>query len=819
MKRYLACLCLTALIVNELPALTSAAPRIRADDGGLWHFEDNPASMSGGMGRLIMGLSYDAMDDSGAALARGKNGTIKAAGLFPLLGYYGLAFKDDAMDLVMGSGLSFGKAFSLGFDYSFSSDDSSGQSYGMGLLLRPASFLSLGLTGDVSASGSYGAGMGIALRPLALAGDAGPNSRSVNVNADMSWTASSGFEFDSVGLRLFLSDFADLRAWYAPRSWAFDNGDIGLELSLYLGPGGITAMTPSASASSPGWRVANDIDLSLADVSKRPSTLPSSSAGRRVLVVKDVDAISLLPDQGTNRFAFLSTKRGMTFPALIALLEEARFDRGVVAVAFENLPPLGAPASYQEFADELRLLRKAGKKVHFYGESFGREYALIAAEADDICLNPLGSLALAGFAYRSLYFKPLFDKLGVKFVNLAPWDTKSAYNSFTNSAMPSGEEAMMRRFYGDLQDQLGASLAAGRGAKLAGGVAAALDGGPYLIASEALKAGLVDSVVYAGEFEESLRKDHPGAALVSGFGSARSESWGEPAFKPKVAVVWLTGTIGTGKGQAGGSIGSEAALEIERLRKDKSIAGILLRVDSGGGSALTSDIIARELRLAVEAGKPVAVSMGRYAASGGYYISAPASWIVAEPGTITGSIGVTGLVGNFSEALGKLGVKYDGFDLSPGSSFLDPFKALDGGEISRVDAMILAFYDRFVGVVAAGRKMSVDAVKKIGEGNIYTGREARKLGLVDELGGLDAAKAWLEGKLGASLAYVDVLPGEAPSLLSSLSGLSSAIKAAAGAQEGGSLESLLGPFAARLQSLLDMGSGPLYYLDTEGLAF
>ena len=536
--------------------------------------------------------------------------------------------------------------------------------------------------------------------------------------------------------------------------------------------------------------------------------------------MKDIDAIGLTPAPPRSPLAFLDTRKTMTFPELIALLERARLDKGIQAVAFENLPPMGGAADYEELAAELGALRKAGKKVHLYGDNFGLEYDILASAADEIALNPLGTVGAQGLGlgFHRAYLKPLFDKLGLRFVNLAPWRTKSAYNSFTEASMPPEEEAMMRRFYGDVQSQLTSSLAAGRGGRLVGGAEGALAGGPYLGATDALKAGLVDSLAYAPEFEDSLRKAFPGSTLVSGFGKSPVPSWGGPAFKPRAAVVWLSGSIGLGKGRAGLDIGSEAVLTLERLRKDRTIAGIVLRVDSPGGVVLTSDKIAREVRLAVEAGKPVVVSMGRYAASGGYYVSAPASWIVAEPTTVTGSIGVTGLLPNISETLAKLGIAYSGFDLAPGASFLDPRKELDQGEIARTEGMILSIYDRFIGVVASGRKLAPDVVRKLGEGNIYSGREALKLGLVDQLGGLTDAKDWLEAKLGSSLAYIDVLPGE-NSPLSALAPLSAAIKAAVSEGDDRALESLLGPLAMKVQSLLDMGQGPLYYLDTEDLEF
>ena len=826
MRKFLTLLIFASVLALDLHASPADSLVFRADDQGLWHLEDNPALIASATSPdgLMMGVSYDAMDGSGAALSPGEFGNLKAAGLFPLLGYYGLNFEQSSFDLVLGSGIGLGKAFAFGWDFTWSSVQNLFTSYELGLILRPASFLSLGLTEGLDAGGAYEGGIGLALRPLALTGDVGPRSRALTLNADASLSESGVFSFDNVGARFLLSDLADLRAWLAPPagdpSAPLDGWSIGLELRLALGPTGFTARTPSISASSPAWRVGEDLDFRLSDVLSRSSTLPSLSHGRRVLVVKDLDEIDIVPVQGPNPLAFLSSKKTMTFTELLALLEKARLDGNVEALAFEDLPSLHGAADYEEFIAELSALKKAGKKVYFYGDSFDIEYDLFASVADGITLNPLGSLGPKGLGlgFHRAYFKPLFDRLGVRFVNLAPWDTKSAYNSFSDASMPPAEEAMMRRFYSDIQDQLALSLSSGRGARLVGGIDAAMEDGPYLQASEALKAGLVDSVAYAGEFEDSLRKAFPESTLVSGLGDSRDESWGRPAFRRRAAIVWLSGDIGLGKGRAGRDIGSDASLELERLRKDRSVAGIILRVDSPGGAVLTSDLIAREVRLAVKAGKPVVVSMGHYAASGGYYLSAPASWIVAEPMTITGSIGVTGLVPNIAQTLRKLGIAYDGFDLAPGASFLDPGKALDEDELAKNKEMIFSIYDRFVEVVAAGRKMDPEAVRKIGEGKIYSGREALKLGLVDELGGLAEAKAWIETKLGARLAYVDVIPGES-SLFPALVPIAAAVKTSLSQGDDETLGTILGPVAERLRDLLALGQGPLYYLDTKEIGF
>jgi protease-4 len=558
---------------------------------------------------------------------------------------------------------------------------------------------------------------------------------------------------------------------------------------------------------SGAYRFGESLSLDLSSLEGKAFDIPP--AGDKIFVIDGLDSISAVPETEAGLNLALDAPREISFPELMARLEAARKDRTVKAIAFENLPPLPGLPYYEELKAELASIRSAGKKVYFYADGYGREFAYLAAASDRMFLNPLGSLELSGYSFRRLYLKPLFDSIGVSFVNLAPWDTKSAYNSYSQERMPQGERDMMTRFYGRLQEELAANLAAGRSKSLKKPALETIAEGPFLTAADALAAGLVDKVAYRDEFEDALAGDFPKAKLASSLGAARDESWGADAFARRVAVVWLSGDIGTGRGLAGRDIGTLAADEIKRLRLDGSIAAIVLRIDSPGGSAFTSDLIAREVRLAASAGKPVFVSMGSYAASGGYYISAPASRIFAEPTTVTGSIGVTGLLPNLSGTLAKLGIHYDGFDLSPGASLADPFKPSEAEEAKRLNASIISVYDRFVEVVAEGRKLDREKVRAIGEGRVWTGREALANGLVDELGGLAEAKAYAAKEIGGRVVFEDYLPGDAASLFDSLLPF--------GVSSSSAFSKALAPIENRLERLMALGQGPLYYLDAEEL--
>ena len=643
---------------------------------------------------------------------QGNFGNVKAAALFPLFGYYAADFRANSLDLVMGSGFSIGKAFAFGYDVDWLTNQN-GFDFRLGLLIRPASFLSLGLTTSIYADGTYAGGLGLAVRPLALLGDEGPRTRALSLNADLSLSESSGF-----GLRQHRRPGAPFRFRGSARlvrpadrvalpgdfGGYLASGTVGLEVRLSLGGTGITASAPAIASSSVAWRAAEDAEVSLSGLKARPGALPTSSIGRRVLVVKDIDAVVSTPSHGGNLLGFLSSSRTMTFPQLLALLERARLDGGVQAVAFEKLPGLDGASEYEELAAELAAVRKAGKKVYFYGDAFGMEYDVLASQADEIALNPLGGIGPLGLGFHRAYLKPIFDKLGLRFVNLAPWPTKSAYNSYTESSMPPEEEAMMKRFYGDVEDQLSLSLASGRGGKLVGGVEAAFGEAPFLTASDAFKAGLVDSLAYAPDFEDSLRKTFQGATLVSGFGASRSRAGAGPPSSVE-------------RPSSGFRVSSASArAEPARISAARpSRAGAAPEGSIGGGYSHPSGL-ARRSR-AHERQHSARSPFGGRGRQAGRRLH----------GTLRG-------VGRLLHRRSRLVDRRRAHDrhrlhrsdraraeylrragktgselrwLRPRARSLLPRsgKTLDEGEIARTKAMILSIYDRFIGVVASGRRL------------------------------------------------------------------------------------------------------------------
>jgi signal peptide peptidase SppA, 36K type len=793
--------------------------KFRADDGGLWRLQDNPATNGLRKDLFAFGLQYAPVDASGSVLSSSTSGYDSLGSLdfaYALPGaYFAYNYRGKEGRLLIGSALGLSPSFAAGFceRIAFASSSVGLQGFDLGLIARPFDAISLGLTLDDAFSSSRELGMGLGLRPFAFLFEGGSW---LTLTADAS-LSTSGFSFESVGIKNTIADTASVRLW-----WDFAAGKPGLELAFSVGFQGTRLSAPSVASEPANLRLGESIEIGR----RQRGFL---ALGGKVLLFKDLAAPAASP-QPENPFASLfGLPQRRDLVSIIRELDRAARDPSVVAVAFENPPSFGGLASGQDMAAAFDRLKKAGKKIYVYAEGYldSSQFKALVARADRISLNASGYLLVEPPYSQRIYMKDFFDKLGVQFVNFAPWETKSAYNNYTASSMPEGEREMMKRLLGEIEAQTLSAIAEGRAGRLSGDPKALVAAGPYFVASDALKAGLVDAVEYRSDFEAWIKDKHKGAALDEpSFGEERGDSWGPSLAAKKVAVLYLDGDIVQGEGAAGSSIGLSAARAIEALRKDWSVKAVILRVNSPGGSALTSDVIAEEVKRTVAAGKPVVVSMGDYAASGGYYVSANASRIYAEPGTLTGSIGVTGLFFNAASAMAKLGLRPDGVGPEGKTDYFgDVFKDFDKAELAKVDAMVHSSYERFVSVVAEGRHMSPDAVKELAEGRIWTGREASSNGLVDELGDLEAVKAYVKKSLGGRVEFEDRLAGgpAGQSALGTFASSASAAylrahpaddaKAPSAERLALALESYFGPYASRLADLLSMGQGPLLYCD------
>ena len=441
---------------------------------------------------------------------------------------------------------------------------------------------------------------------------------------------------------------------------------------------------------------------------------------------------------------------------LLRAIEAARGDKNIerVLLNLDKLQPAGM-ASTREVAQALGGLRASGKQVVAFGEGITQAQYLLAAQADEIYLDPMGGLMLEGLArYRQYFRTALQDKLGVDMHLFRVGEFKSAAEPYIlDAASPEAKEADLY-WMNDLWQRYLADIGAARKLDPAQ-LAAQIDALPEGIeaaggdnARHALEMKLVDGLKTREELDQLLTErgladedDEHGFRSVSlGGYLAHLDGRRLPIDKrPQVAVVVAEGEI-TGGEQPAGSIGgvSTAAL-LRQVRDDEHVQAVVLRVDSPGGEVFASEQIRREVEQLKAAGKPVVVSMGDLAASGGYWISMNADRIYADPSTITGSIGIFGMFPNFTRTLDKIGVHTDGVSTTRIAGAFDVTRPLDPHVGRVVQAVIDKGYADFTGKVADARGKSVEQVDEVARGRVWSGAQAKERGLVDEMGNLGQA--------------------------------------------------------------------------------
>jgi protease-4 len=442
---------------------------------------------------------------------------------------------------------------------------------------------------------------------------------------------------------------------------------------------------------------------------------------------------------------------------LVAVIAAARSDDHIqrIVLLTDGFEVSGF-AALGELATALREFKKSGKQLLAYGTSMDQKQYYLAAQADAIYLDPDGGVLLEGLGrYRLYYREALQDKLGVDVHLFRVGEYKSAAEPYIlDAASPESREADLF-WMNDLWQRYVDEVTAAR--KLPpGALSAMITDMPNRIAAVkgdlaqlAVNEKMVDGLKTAHEFETLLAER--GAAGDDGQSfrqidqSAYLSQLGGHGLhlgsQTKVAVVVAQGEIADGK-QPQGTVGGESTADlIRQAREDDQVKALVLRVDSPGGSVFPSEQIRREIALTKEAGKPVVVSMGNLAASGGYWISMNADRIYADPSTITGSIGIFGLFANAPRALEKIGVHSDGVGTTPWAGAFDPTRALDPQAGQMIQSVIDHGYAQFIGKVAAARGSTPEAIDKIARGRVWSGAQAKERGLVDELGGLAAAQA------------------------------------------------------------------------------
>src|SRR3954468_23529252 len=431
-----------------------------------------------------------------------------------------------------------------------------------------------------------------------------------------------------------------------------------------------------------------------------------------------------------------------TVRGVVEMIRKAKVDKRISSLI---LKPSGAGALWgkvQEVRDAVADFRRSGKPAIAYLEYGGEQEFYLASVCDKVFLMPTATLDLTGVASYELFMRGMLDKIGAYPDGLHIGEYKTALNTFTEHTYTPAHREMAESLNTDLYEQLVRGIADGRH-KSEAEVKSLIDHGPFL-PEDALRAGLIDDLAYEDELDDKAKLGSGKATFVD-MNDYRQISAGGGHGGPKIAVIYATGIIASGKStyDTTGSQVTRPETLVEYLRKpraDSSVKAIVLRVDSPGGSAIASDIIWREVVLTKNQ-KPLVASMSDVAASGGYYIAMPASTIVAEPSTLTGSIGVVLTKFVIDGTLKKLGMNMEGVSRGKYADMYAPTRPFSPEERARMAENMQATYDTFVEKAAQGRNTTPEKIDAIGQGRVWTGRQAKEIGLVDELGGLDRAVA------------------------------------------------------------------------------
>jgi protease-4 len=459
-----------------------------------------------------------------------------------------------------------------------------------------------------------------------------------------------------------------------------------------------------------------------------------------------------------------------TLHEVVAAIDRAAGDARVAGLVGELGGDTLSPAAAQELRDAVARFRASGKRAIAYADSFGElgpatlSYYLATA-FERILIQPLGTVGLTGIRAEVPFAAEALADLGIEPAVVRRGTYKSFPETFTQTAPSPAHREMLESLSADLYDQVVTGIAAGRGLSPAD-VRALVDRGPFA-AEEALAARLVDALIHRQDLEARLAEElgRDGEPVDARAYLAFSDA---PAGVAEVGIIHAAGVIVEGEGANGSLLGAvmgadEVADAIADAVEDPDVAAIVLRVDSGGGSVVASEVIGRAVARAGEAGKPLIVSMGAAAASGGYWISTHAAAIVAEPGTLTGSIGVFAGKPVLEGLWSDLGIAWTGIDQGLHAGMWSTQRGFTAEEVERLDVLIDGIYGRFIDRVAEGRRLDRATVQRIAQGRVWTGAQAFELGLVDRLGGLDAALAIVRERIGAAEgAPLDLVPFPRP---------------------------------------------------------
>lgn len=480
-----------------------------------------------------------------------------------------------------------------------------------------------------------------------------------------------------------------------------------------------------------------------------------SFAGKEEVTVKPKTVLHLTFDEAiperspVSPFSFSKSSffSKTTVPGLLEtmdLLKRAAEDENISGLYLDLSDIPSGMATLEEVRDAVLEFKKSGKFVVAYSETYSQKAYYLATTAEIICLNPEGSIDFRGMTGQVVFLKGLIDKLDVNAQVIRHGKYKSAIEPLISDKMSEANKEQTLSYIGSIWQHISAGISSARNIapeKLQ------LIADSLLIqdAEDAISYGFADKITYKDQLNDLLKEkldlkesDKIEFVKLETYKNVPARNEKKRA-KDKIAVIYAVGEIGSGEG-SDEVIGSERISKaIRKARLDENVKAIVFRINSPGGSALASDVILREIKLAREK-KPVVASMGDLAASGGYYIACAADTILANPTTLTGSIGVFGVIPDFEKFFAtKLGVTFDMVKTNPHSDFISVTRPMTPYEEIVLTNSIERIYKTFIGHVSLGRSMTTAAVDSIGQGRVWSGIDGKRINLVDEMGGLQKA--------------------------------------------------------------------------------
>ncbi len=429
---------------------------------------------------------------------------------------------------------------------------------------------------------------------------------------------------------------------------------------------------------------------------------------------------------------------------VLKAIEYAKSDSNIKGISILNdVSDLGI-AQTKALRDQLEDFKKSGKFVYSYSDAYSQKEYYLNSVADCIYINPIGELDFKGLSAEIMFYKDLEEKSGLKMEVIRHGKYKSAVEPFLENKMSDANREQTTQLLNSIWGSVITDIAKSR--KISTVRLNQIADGLLARTPEMAKAErLVDKIAYEDVYHNDIRKalkvnndEDYNKVSIADYAEDVATSNIDLTSNDVIAVIYAQGEIGSGEGDVNEIGEGSMRRSLQEARKNNDVKAVVLRINSPGGNALTSELIWREIELTKKV-KPVVVSMGDYAASGGYYIACNANKIYAEANTITGSIGVFGILPNFTEAVKKIGINVEQVKTNPNASEYSPFKPLDDNYRAFAQEGVEKIYGVFVKRVADGRKLTTTQVDAIGQGRVWSGQDALKIGLVDKIGGMDEA--------------------------------------------------------------------------------